>query len=136
MKKIVVSTIVKAKIEKVWDAWTHPQHITQWNFANDDWCCPSAKNDLKPGGNFSWRMEAKDGSLGFDLEGTYDQIREHERILYNLSDGRMVDLQFNPIGDEVILSQAFEAENENSEEDQRAGWQAILNNFKKYVESQ
>ena len=136
MELITVQTTIKASIEKVWNCWTHPTHIINWNFASDDWCCPKAINDLKPNGKFSWRMEAKDGSMGFDFTGIYEQIIEKELIIYKLSDGRLVKIDFSQLGAEVKLSETFEPEGINSGEQQRAGWQAILINFKNYVESQ
>ncbi len=133
-KAITVATLIKAPIEKVWTYWTEPQHITQWNFASADWCAPRATNDLTKGGKFSFRMEAKDGSFGFDLEGVYDQVEIQKRIGYTLSDGRKVMVEFVIDESTCKVVEEFEAETENSEEPQRAGWQAILDNFKKYVE--
>ena len=132
---ITVQTKISAPIEKVWACWTKPEHITRWNFATDEWCCPSATNDLQPGGEFSWRMEAKDGSMGFYFSGIYEQIVEKEAIAYSMSDGRKVEIKFRLEGDKVILTESFEAEGTNADEQQRAGWQAILENFKKHVES-
>ena len=132
---ITVETTINAPIEKVWEFWTRPEHITNWNFATDQWCCPSAKNDLRPNGAFNWRMEAKDGSMGFDFTGTYEQVKPGELITYKMSDGRNVKIQFTVSDQEVKLSETFDAEGTNSDEQQRAGWQAILENFKKYVES-
>lgn len=135
MNKITVSINVKADLQKVWDYWTQPLHIINWNFASEEWCCPHAVNDLKAGGNFSWRMEAKDGSMGFDFTGTYDSIIDQELITYSMTDGRKVDITFKENEEGVTVSEAFEAEGTNSDEMQRAGWQAILGNFKKYVEA-
>ena len=131
---ITVSTRVNAKINKVWQFWTDPIHIVNWNFASDDWCCPTAINDLSPGGELNWRMEAKDGSMGFDFTGTYKTIVQNEIIHYEISDGRTVKISFKTEQDEVVLTETFDAEDQNSAELQKAGWQAILNNFKKYVE--
>lgn len=136
MNRITVKTRIKADRDTVWACWTKPEHITNWNFASDEWCCPKAENDLRPNGKFSWRMEAKDGSMGFDFEGTYDQIIENERISYTMTDGRKVDIVFIDQGNEVEISETFDAEGTNTDEQQRAGWQAILENFKKYVELQ
>jgi len=136
MDRITVKTSVQAEIDKVWNYWTEPKHITNWNFATDEWACPSAKNDLKPNGTFSWRMEAKDGSMGFDFEGTYEKIVDKELISYKMSDGRKVDIEFTQSGNEIQVSETFDAEGTNPDEQQRAGWQAILENFKKYVESE
>ncbi|WP_424493264.1 SRPBCC family protein [Salinimicrobium sp. GXAS 041] len=133
---IAVQTTVKADINKVWEFWTKPEHIKNWNFATDDWCCPKAENDLKPKGKFSWRMEAKDESMGFDFTGEYEKIIEKELITYKMSDGRLVKIKFSENENEVTISETFEAEGTNSNEQQRAGWQAILENFKKYVESE
>jgi len=132
---ITVETEIQAPIEKVWDCWTKPEHITHWNFASEDWCCPSATNDLKPGGEFVWRMEAKDESMGFDFAGTYEQIERGKSLSYKISDGRKVKVSFATEGDSIKLTESFEAEGTNSPELQRTGWQAILENFKKYVES-
>jgi uncharacterized protein YndB with AHSA1/START domain len=133
-KAITVATLINAPIEKVWTYWTKPIHITQWNFASTDWWAPRATNDLTKGGKFSFRMEAKDGSFGFDLEGIYDRVEIQKRIDYTLSDGRKVMVEFVVDGSKCKVIEEFEAETENSEELQRAGWQAILDNFKKYVE--
>jgi uncharacterized protein YndB with AHSA1/START domain len=133
-KAITVATLINAPIEKVWTYWTKPMHITQWNFASIDWWAPRATNDLTKGGKFSFRMEAKDGSFGFDLEGIYDRVEIQKRIDYTLSDERKVMVEFVVDGSTCKVIEEFEAETENSEELQRAGWQAILDNFKKYVE--
>lgn len=135
MGSITVQTSIKSAIDKVWEYWTKPEHITNWNFATAEWCCPNALNDLKPNGKFSWRMEANDGSMGFDFEGTYDNVIEKALISYKMADGRKVDIEFTQNGHEVTVSETFDAEGTNSDEQQRAGWQAILENFKKYVES-
>lgn len=132
---ITVETTVNAPVEKVWTCWTKPEHITKWNNASDDWHSPSATNDLRNGGHFSYRMEAKDGSFGFDFGGTYDEVKTNELITYTLGDGRKVKIIFTGIGDTTKLTEAFEAETENPIELQRGGWKAILDNFKKYVES-
>ena len=132
---IEVHTSINASLDKVWEFWTLPEHITHWNFASNDWCCPSTENDLRPGGKFSWIMEAKDGSMGFDFEGNYDQIIPHKLIKYHIADGRSVTISFSVDGKNVIVHESFEAEEMNSEDLQKAGWQAILDNFKKYVES-
>jgi uncharacterized protein YndB with AHSA1/START domain len=133
-KAITVATLINAPIEKVWTYWTKPVHITHWNFATTDWWAPRATNDLTKGGKFSFRMEAKNGSFGFDLEGVYDRVDIQKRIDYTLSDGRKVMVEFVVDGSTCKVVEEFEAETENSEELQRAGWQAILDNFKKYVE--
>ena len=132
---ITVEAFVNAPLDKVWECWTDPQHIVNWNFASDDWHAPKAENDLRPGGNFSSRMEAKDGSYGFDFEGVYDEVITNELIAYTLGDGRAVVIKFTATGNETHIAETFEAETVNSEELQRDGWQAILNNFKRYTES-
>lgn len=132
---ITVEINVNSNVDKVWNAWTKPEHITKWNFATDEWQCPKAVNDLKPGGKLNWRMEAKDGSMGFDFEGTYDEIIKNELISYTIADGRRVNVKFEPKKHEVTVTESFEAEGSISDEMQRQGWQAILINFKKYVES-
>lgn len=132
---ITIETYVRAPIEKVWHDFTDPEAIKVWNAASDDWHTVRAANDLKEGGVFSSRMEAKDGSAGFDFSGTYTSVIPHERIAYVMEDGRNVDLSFAQESDGVRVIETFEPEAENAPEVQRAGWQAILDNFKKYVES-
>jgi uncharacterized protein YndB with AHSA1/START domain len=132
---ITVETTVRAPIEKVWSYWTEPQHITKWSFAAEDWHAPKAENDLRAGGSFLTRMEAKDGSFGFDFSGVYDEVRLHEFIAYTLGDGRKVAITFSSQGNDTRVTEAFEAERENPVEMQQAGWQAFLDNFKKYCES-
>lgn len=135
MEKISVQASIQSDLQTVWEYWTHPNHITHWNFASDEWCCPKATNNVTPNGRFNWRMEAKDGSMGFDFEGTYNKVMENELIAYSLLDGRKVEIVFTQEGDQVLVQETFDAEDINSLELQRAGWQAILNNFKNYVES-
>lgn len=132
---IRVETTVKAPREKVWEYWTKPEHITRWNFAIDDWHSPRAENDLRKGGKFSYRMEAKNGSMGFDFGGVYDDVKPHERIEFTMGDGRKVVIDFTGVGSETKVLEIFEAESTNPIDMQRDGWQAILNNFKKYVEA-
>jgi len=132
--EITVSVIVNAPLQKVWQFWTLPEHIKQWNFASDDWHTPKAENDLRVGGKFLSRMEAKDGSFGFDFLGVYDEIKENELITYTMVDGRKAKIIFINEGNATKVIETFEAENENSIELQQGGWQAILNNFKKYSE--
>ncbi len=131
---ITVEAAIAAPIEKIWKYWTEPDHIKNWNFASDNWCTPAATNDLRVGGNFSSRMEAKDGSMGFDFWGTYSEIKENEKIEYMLGDGRDVKIKFVKAGDQYKVIETFDAEDENPVEMQQGGWQAILNNFKQYVE--
>jgi uncharacterized protein YndB with AHSA1/START domain len=132
---IKIETTVNAPVEKVWSYWSEPKHITQWNQASDDWHTTSAENDLRPGGSFSSRMEAKDGSFGFDFGGTYDAVEENKLIEYTLGDGRKVRVIFSKDGNATRVEESFEAETTNPTEMQRAGWQAILDNFKKYTEA-
>jgi uncharacterized protein YndB with AHSA1/START domain len=132
---ISVETIVKAPIDKVWKFWTAPEHITKWNNASADWHTPRAVNDLRIGEKFVYRMEAKDGSEGFDFSGVYDTVEAKKRIEYTIGDGRKVRVDFVNIGDETQVRETFDAENENPVEMQQAGWQSILDNFKHYAES-
>lgn len=132
--KITVETTVNAPIEKVWEFWTEPKYIIKWNNASPDWHTPVAENDLRAGGKFLSRMEAKDGSFGFDFWGIYDEVKLYEIIAYTLGDERKVEITFVVQGNETKVIEIFEAETENSIELQQAGWQAILNNFKKYTE--
>ncbi len=131
---ITVQATVHVPISKVWQLWTQPEHITQWNNASDDWHTPRAENDLRVGGKFSSRMEAKDGSFGFDFSGVYDQVLENQRIDYTMGDGRKVQIHFSEVDGGTFVMETFEAENTHSVEMQRGGWQAILDNFKKYAE--
>lgn len=133
--KINIETLISTDVKKVWDCFTKPEHITKWNFASDDWHCPSAENDLKVGGKFKSRMEAKDGSFGFDFEGVYDEVVDHKKIAYTMPDSRQVITYLENLGDKTKVTTTFDAENENPVEMQRTGWQSILDNFKKYVES-
>lgn len=132
---ITVETEVNIPVEKAWDIWTNPDHIIHWNFASDDWCAPHAKNDLRLDGKFSYRMEAKDGSMAFDFSGKYVEVNNLKSIVCNLDDGRQMHVSFNTAGNSTKIIEQFEAESENSIELQKAGWQAILNNYKKYAES-
>lgn len=121
-------------MEKVWDFWNEPEHIKGWAFASDDWEVPLAENDLRVGGKFKTRMQAKDQSQGFYFSGVYTNVGEHEVIEYAMDDGRKVSVKFENMGDKTKITEIFEPENENPEEVQRSGWQAILDNLKKYVE--
>ncbi len=131
---ITVVAHINAPIEKVWEYYNLPEHITKWNNASEDWHTPRAENDLRVGGKFVFRMEAKDESMGFDFGGIYDEIEEKKLIKYTIDDGRKVVVEFTGNAKETKVVINFEAENENPVERQREGWQAILNNFKKYVE--
>lgn len=135
MGKIVIEVIINKPIHVVWDCWIRPEHITNWNFASDDWECPIAENNVVVGGKFSWKMSAKDGSMSFAFEGTYTYIKDNEVIKYKLDDDRQVKIEFKEMGIGVKIIETFDAETENSEENQKNGWQSILNNFKKYAES-
>lgn len=132
---ITVEVLVAAPVATVWKIWTTPEEIVKWNNASDDWHTPYAENDLKPGGKFFSRMEAKDGSFGFDFYGIYDKIIPERLIEYTLGDERKVQITFNEAGKNTRVVEVFEAESENTIELQQFGWQAILNNFKKVAES-
>lgn len=132
---VTVEVLVEKPVDNVWQCWTLPEHIMNWNFASDDWHCPSASNDVTPGGRFVWRMEAKDGSFGFDFCGTYTTVETNKRIENTLDDARKVSIEFIDMGNQTRVVETFEAENQNPVDMQRFGWQAILNNFKKYAES-
>lgn len=133
-KSTTVEAVVNAPIQKVWEFYTLPEHITQWNSATNDWICPRATNDLKVGGTFNYRMEAKDVSMGFDFEGTYDEVVEPNTIKYHLGD-RKVTVTMQEQDGITKVSVTFDLEKNNSEELQKSGWQAILDNFKKHVEA-
>lgn len=133
---ITVEATINAPIDIVWNCWTNPEHITKWNFASDDWHSPKAENDLRVGGKFTSRMEAKDGSFGFDFSGIYTNVKTNELIEYTLGDERKVSVSFIGEHGTTKVIESFEAETENSEELQRGGWQMILNNFKKHAEVQ
>jgi len=132
---ITVESTINAPVEKVWEYWTKPEHITQWNNASDDWHTPWAKNDLRTSGSFAARMEAKDGSFGFEFGGIYDAVKVNELIEYTMGDGRIVKVTFAGDKNKTKVVETFDAENTNSVELQRGGWQSILDNFKKYTES-
>jgi uncharacterized protein YndB with AHSA1/START domain len=133
-KPITVQTTVNAPIEKVWEYWSAPEHIVGWAFASDDWEARDPENDLRAGGKFKTHMAAKDGSAGFDFAGVYTAVREHELIAYDLDDGRHVDTEFTQLPEGVEVKQTFDPEDENPPDFQRSGWQAFLDNFKKYAE--
>ncbi|HEY0679720.1 MAG TPA: SRPBCC family protein [Chitinophagaceae bacterium] len=132
---ITIENTVKAPVEKVWEFWTGPEHIVKWNTPSDDWHTPRSENDLREGGKFLSRMEAKDGSYGFDFEGVYDEVKKNEVINYTMSDGRKVNNTFRANGNETKIVVKFDAESENPVDVQRSGWQAILDSFKKYAET-
>ncbi|NJL76810.1 MAG: activator of HSP90 ATPase [Saprospiraceae bacterium] len=131
--KITIQVLVLADKGKVWDYYTKPEHITQWNFAVDTWHCPTASNDMRAGGKYMARMEAKDGSFGFDFEATYNEVVNGEKFTYTMTDKRVVNTTFKALGDKTEITITFDAESENPVEMQQQGWQSILDNFKKYV---
>ncbi len=130
-----LEAIVDAPIDIVWDCFSKPWHITKWNYASDDWHSPFAQNDLYVGGKFNYRMEEKNGTIGFDFTGSYDAINDQEFIAYTLDDGRKVEIFFYPIGNDTKIIQTFETEHTFPREMQEQGWNSILQNFKLYVES-
>lgn len=132
--KVTVQTTINADKNKVWNYYNNPEHIIKWNFADPSWHCPKAENNMKVGGIYKARMEAKDGSFGFDFEAIYSNIIDGEQFTYALS-GRTVNVTFKPVLNQTELVITFDAENENPIEMQKAGWQAILNNFKNYTET-
>lgn len=132
---ITIETSVKAPIDRVWAAWNDPRAIEQWNAASPDWHTPRASVDLREGGQFSSRMEAKDGSMGFDFAGTYTRIEPQRLIEYAMGDTREVRVEFIPVGNSVTVRETFDAEDTHSAEQQRQGWQAILDNFARHVEA-
>ena len=131
---ITVESTVNAPVDKVWEYWSSPKHIVKWNQASEDWHCPKAENDLRPGGKFSSRMEARDGSFGFDFGGQYDEVIPLKFISYTMGDGRTVEIKFEEKGNTTKITESFVAETQNSIELQKTGWQAIMDGFKKYVE--
>jgi uncharacterized protein YndB with AHSA1/START domain len=134
LEKIIIEVTVEASVEKVWVAYTNPIHIINWNFADPSWHCPHASNDLRIGGKYLARMEAKDGSFGFDFEAVYTEILTLESFTYEF-DGRVAKVDFHQNNDSTSVKITFDPETENPVELQKAGWQLILNNFKKYVET-
>ena len=133
--KITVETIVNDSIEKVWNFWTLPEHIMNWNNASTEWHTPKAENELKAGGKFLFRMEAKDGSFGFDFCGVYDKVMLNKHIEYTLAESRKVIIEFSSKANKTKIVETFEAENQNPDKTQQSGWQSILDNFKKYTET-
>ncbi len=134
MDLITVENLVEAPIDIVWASFTQPEHICCWYFATPDWHAPRAENDLRVGGKFLTRMEAKDGSFGFDFEGIYTDVVTEKMLRYELADGRYVVVNFDDKNGKTLVTETFVAETENPLEMQRAGWQAILDNFKNYTE--
>ena len=133
--RITVEATISANVERVWDFYTDPEHIVNWNAANDDWHCPEAENDLRAGGKMRSRMEAKDGSFGFDFEAIYDDVIPNEKLVYTMTDGRQATVDFAEVDGNTRVTIRFDAEDQNSAVLQKQGWQAILNNFKRYTES-
>lgn len=136
MTRITVSALVNKPVADVWNTWTDPKHIMQWNAATDDWHCPNATNDLRTGGKFSSTMAARDGSFSFDFEGVYDDVQTHKRIAYTMADGRTCEILFTEENGGTRVAESFDAESQNPVEMQRGGWQAILDRFKAYAEKQ
>ncbi|MDP3929126.1 MAG: SRPBCC domain-containing protein [Bacteroidota bacterium] len=135
MTKIHISANILAEPKLVWEKYTNPTYITQWNFAHESWCCPSASNDLRVGGKYEARMEARDGSFGFDFWAIYDAVEPHTYLAYTMGDGRKAELFFKAQdNNSTLLEIHFDPETENSIELQKQGWQAILDNFKRFVE--
>ncbi len=135
LQRITVAAEIQAPLKKVWNAWNNPEAVKQWNQASADWHTTEAENDLSEGGQFRYHMAAKDGSAGFDLKGTYVAIDKFEYIEYKLEDGRQVGISFNEEDGVTSVTETFEAENQHSTELQQQGWQAIMNSFKQFVES-
>lgn len=133
--RITVEATATAPVAKVWKAWNTPADIMQWNIADPSWHSPSSENDLRVGGKFKNRMEAKDGSFGFDFEGVYDKVEAHREIAYTMPDGRKATTLFAEQDGKTNIITTFDAETENDPEFQKQGWQAILDNFVRYVES-
>ncbi len=132
---ITIETTINAPIDTVWECWTNPEHVKTWNNASPDWHTPKAENDLREGGSFTYRMEAKDGSFGFDFGGKYTTVVHHKQIDYTMDDGRTVSTSFDEHAGHTHITETFDPETENSIDMQRQGWQSILDNFKKHVES-
>ena len=132
--KITIEALVKARMSSVWESWTTPSDITHWNFASDEWHCPTAEIDLREGGVFKYRMEAKDKSAAFDFAGTFTRVIPQSTLCFELEDNRTVEVTFEQSDDGVLVTEIFETEDIHSAEQQKSGWQSILNNFKKHVE--
>lgn len=132
---ITIKSTVNASLDKVWNFWNAPEHITKWAFASPDWHTPKAENDLREGGKFTTTMAAKDGSMSFDFGGEYTLVKEKQAINYTMGDGRKTEITFTETPEGIEIIESFDPESQNPEEMQRAGWQAILDNFKNYVEA-
>lgn len=133
--KIKIDVHVEANIDHAWNCFTQPEHIVHWNAASDDWCCPAAHADLKPGGSFSYRMEARDGSMGFDFSGKFLEVNPQKHIRIELDDQRSLEVWFEPVDGGIRVTEEFEAETMNLPELQQQGWQSILNAYKNYCQS-
>jgi uncharacterized protein YndB with AHSA1/START domain len=133
--KITIKSTIETDIITLWHAYTEPNQIVQWNFASDDWQCPWAESDLKVGGKYTARMEARDGSYGFNFQATYTEIRPYERIVYVMDDGRVVSTTFLEANGVPTITTVFDAETQNPVEMQRKGWQSILENLKRYIQN-
>ena len=133
--KIKVDVLVNASLEETWKCFTQPEHIVNWNAASEDWCCPSARSDLKAGGSFSYRMEARDGSMGFDFSGKFNEVDFQRHILILLDDNRSLEVWFEAVDGGIRVTEEFETDNMNPPELQQQGWQAILNAYKNYCQS-
>ena len=134
--KIEIESKINAELDRVWEYWTKPEHITKWNNASEDWLCPNAENDLKEGGKFKYRMESQDGKVGFDFAGTYKEVREKEKLTYELEDGRNAEVTFSEEDGNVRIKEILDTEDENPVDQQEQGWKSILQNFKAYTEEQ
>ncbi len=132
---ITIEAFIAASPAQVWQSLTLPRHITRWNHASDDWVSPRAENDLRPGGRFSYRMESRDGKTGFDFAGRFDRVVPNSRLDYTLDDGRRVTTALTPEAAGTKIVETFEADSVYSPEQQRQGWQAILDNLKRYAEA-
>ena len=130
-----IEVLISAPIEKVWRAWVTPEAITNWNFASEDWCCPEARSDLRVGGAFSYRMEAKDKRFGFDFEGHFLRVQSPTSLHFELADGRTVKVELQLTKEGTLVQQEFEVDDDHSVDQQRQGWQSILDSFKRYVEA-
>lgn len=136
MQQLTVTTEINKPVNDVWDFFSNPKHIVNWNFAHESWECPSAKNNLEAGGKLEVRMQAKDGSFGFDLIGIYDEVNENQSLKYHFEDGRKIEVIFEKLSEnKTKITENFDPENQNPVDFQRDGWQAILDNFKIYAES-
>ena len=134
-QRISIEAVVNRTRGDVWNFFNLPEYITKWNFASDDWSCPRADNDLRVGGRLCSRMEAKDGSYGFDFEAIYDEVIPEAKLAYTMTDGRQAETSFEDLGDKTRVSTTFDPDKENPADMQKMGWQAILDNFKRYAES-